>query len=353
MSAVEVAAKPRLSYQEFVAKQQQGPLVGDVIRRYIADMDRLGKPVIKSGGYCLNRLAREPIGYKVAAKLTKQDVVDHVLMRKDAGVVPATAMKDLTHLQVIFKFARSAWDVPANKDAIEDAKPLLQKLGLIGKSEPRSRRPTDEEHARLCAFFVIQNASRRTKVPMEVVADFQRKSARRISETCRITFVDWSDEHRVVLVRRMKDPRSRDKNKLVALPEGANDIIRARWIALPGELKAKVFDLPVDHPDQPRIFPYGAQTCSARYTEAKKRLGIDGLHLHDSRRDCGTRLVEEDGYSVEQALLVTGHEGDAIFRRVYLKMDPAKFKDGPIAQQLARGGPHLGEVVATLRPDLR
>lgn len=72
------------------------------------------------------------------------------------------------------------------------------------------------------------------------------------------------------------------------------------------------------------IFPYVSKSCSASYTAAKHKLGIEGLRLHDSRRDRGTRLVEDDGCTPAQAICYTGHETVAVYERTYLRQDPAK-----------------------------
>lgn len=304
--------KPRVNYSEFRQAMKATNSLGAVlIDRYIREMDELGKPVIKSSDYCLRRLQREPICAKRAEDITKQDVIEHVKLRKAAGVCPATAMKDLTHLVVIFKHARSAWDVEANVQVFADAKPLLLKVGLIGKSEPRSRRPTEDEIARLLAYFEKQNWHHRTKVDMVLMTHWQRASARRVGESCKLLWADWDREAQTIIVRGMKDPRSRTKVRKAALPSEAQAIL----VAL----------LEKRDPLEPRIFPYSAQTVSARYTEAKKTLGIENLHLHDSRRDCASRLAEK-GLNSNQIRLVTQHETNAILDRTYNRPDAATFK---------------------------
>jgi hypothetical protein len=84
--------------------------------------------------------------------------------------------------------------------------------------------------------------------------------------------------------------------------------------------------------------------------------------MHDSRRDCGTRLVEDKGYSPAEAILVTGHETTAIFERTYLVMKPENFRLGPKAkraadamqamQNTAAGFPQTHELVADVRAAL-
>lgn len=327
---METQQKQRVSYSDFVAQQEPKNREGTVawiIERFIIEMNGLaGKPPVKSLGnshlIILRFMQRQPIASRPAAELTKTDVIAHCRMRQASGVKPQTVMQDVTHLSGALKYAGSAWEdcEEVSDAAILAAKPFLSKHQLISKSVPRDRRPTPEEHAALLAHFTIENARRLNKIDMVKVADWQLKSARRISETCRIEWKDWDREGHTILVHKMKDPKNRNKSKRVALPDEA----QAMLVAME----------PRRNQNEPRIFPYVAKSCSARYTTAKKILGIVGLRMHDSRRDCGTRLVEDKGYSPEEAILVTGHETTAIFQRTYLCMKPELFHLGPKSKRL-------------------
>lgn len=320
------AAKPRLSYQQFVATQQQPNTIASLIDRYVVAVAELGRPVGTSSLFCLRRLQTEPIAKIVAAKLTKQDVVDHARMRIAVPVLPCTVLKDLTAISVVLKYAASAWDDCEGVTAaqLDLAKPFLGKLELIGKSEPRSRRPTDEEHALILEHFREQNKDRRCKIPMDIVADWQRKSARRISETCKLLWLDWQPFDQTIMVRGMKDPRTRNKNRLAAIPADAQAILFDLAYAMNERSELRT--------DEKRIFPYRPQTCSARYTQAKKELQLvypgmfENLHMHDSRRDCASTLAER-GMTSNQIRKVTQHETNQILDRVYNRPDPSTFKD--------------------------
>lgn len=318
-------AKPRLSYAEFIASKK-GFTVAQIIERFIRAMDGLdGEPAVKTLGVShritLRCLQRASIGAILALELDRKDLIEFckesVKKRK-----PATVMQYVTYLSGALNYAGSAWDdcEGISAAAITAAKPFLTKHNLIGKSTPRERRPTPEEIALLLAHFAIENARKQNKINMVRVALWQLKSARRISETCRIEWADWDREGHTILVHKMKDPKNRNKTKRVALPDEAQAMLEEMW--------------PLRDPNEPRIFPYRSASCSARYCLAKKALGIVGLRMHDSRRDCGTRLVEDKGFSPEEAILVTGHETTAIFQRTYLCMKPELFKLGPKAKRL-------------------
>lgn len=287
-----------------------------ILQRYIETMDSV-RPLTESHRCTLRKVCRLPIGKKIAAKITKSEFKDFGKWLHSEGLKGSTANQYFTYMTVALKYAVSDWDecedCAATLVALDTAKPFLTKHGYIGKSEPRTRRPSPEEIERLVAFFAEANKSSRTKIDMVAITRWQLWSGRRIGESCALLWEDWHREDNTILVRKMKDPKNKNKQKLVALPKKAQAMLEEMWPTRKGA----------------RIFPYNKKSCVKRYIEAKKELGIDGLRLHDSRRDCGTRLVEDDGYTSAQAILVTGHETPAIFERVYLRQDPRKFKDGP------------------------
>jgi hypothetical protein len=106
------------------------------------------------------------------------------------------------------------------------------------------------------------------------VSKWQHASSRRIGESCALLWRLELGEKQTILVRKMKDPKNRNKQKVVALPWDAQDLLY-EWAY---ELDAK----PELRNDEPRILPFNSKTCSQRYTKAKKLLGIENLHLHDS-----------------------------------------------------------------------
>lgn len=314
---VEVS-KPRLSYAEFIASKPAGVTLVALINRYIEEMEGI-KPLGESHRCTLRKVGRMPIGAKVASALTKHDFIDMAKALKADGLCPATVNQYCTYTGGVLKYAPSAWDEHKEVShlALELAKPFLKSHGYIGKSTPRDRRPTPEEIDKLVAFFTKQNEQKRTRIDMVKMTLWQVRSARRVGESCALLWEDWSREDHTIVVRKMKDPRNKNKRKVVALPKAAQAMLEELW--------------PARDPNEPRIFPYKSKSCTKRYIDAKHRTGINGLRLHDSRRECGTRLVEDDGYTPAQAILVTGHETVAIFERTYLRQDARKFKDGPRA----------------------
>lgn len=299
--------------------------LGSLIHRYINEMNGTAqqpglRPLGETHQYALRAIARRPIGEKVAEQLKKSDWIEYAKTRR-LTVGPATVNQEITYSAGVLKYSGSAWDGcdDVHAGSIEAAKPMLTKHGLVGKSTPRDRRPTNGELERLVDYFEGQNKHRLTKIDMTRLTVWQVYSGRRLGETCRLLWSDWNREDHTILVRKMKDPKNRDKNKVVALPEEA----QAMLVAM-SEVRETA---------EPRIFPYNKRSASHRYTQAKHALGITNLRLHDSRRECGSRLVEDKGYTSAEAIQVTGHETTVIFEKNYMKLNPALLRFGPASRR--------------------
>lgn len=299
--------------------------VGAIINRFVSEMngtpEKPGvKPLGESHRCTILVMAGMPIGAKDARTLEASDVQDMVKALAADGLSPATCNQYVVYLSGALKYAGSAWAdcKGVNGDAVKDAKPYLKKYRLIGKSQPRERRPTDDELERRRILFEQQAQSKRARIDMARMDRWQIASGRRVGESCRLRWEHWDREAQTILVTKMKDPRTRNKNKVVALPNEAQAML------------VELYE--TRDPNEPRIFPYNPHSVSARSTEANRKLGIVGLRLHDSRRETSSRLVEQ-GYSPTQAILVTGHETTAIFERTYMKNKPEHFHRGPASKQ--------------------
>lgn len=232
----------------------------------------------------LLRMAREKIG-KHALPLTAKSVIDHMKARNNE-VCPATASIDLTYLRGMLDYAGIGLGIAGVTTApVDEAMPILRRQRLIGTSETRTRIPTPDEHAAIVAHI------RKRDAVMADLIDFQYESGRRISESCRLLWEDLDAEKRTILVRDLKHPRKKTGyTKRAALPDPAFAIImrQKRQTTLPDE----------------RIFKVLTSTVKAVYRRACRALGIEGLHLHDSRAALVTRLLDA-GYTELQIQLVT------------------------------------------------
>ena len=290
-------------------------IVRDVLERYIAEMPTIGRQIGASHLYTLRRLQRSMLAEKSAAKLTKAHIIDFCKARHSEGATAPTINQDISLLRGPLKFAGAAWDDCADvSDApIIEAMPLLKKYQLIGKSRPRDRRPTSDEIERLLAYFDAQEKKARTEIPMRAIVEFSLLTARRISETCRLRWGDVNAEDRTCIVRDMKDPKSKRGN------DHEFPLIGRAWDLVMEQPRR------THRPDE-RIFPYRAMSCSTAYMRAKAALGIEGLHLHDNRREAASRFIEGhasfggEKHSIPETMVLTGHKNPTILLRTYTRL---------------------------------
>lgn len=286
--------------------------------------------------YTLRMLQRCPIGKVMAAKMGPHDIVAHVKGRRNGtfgmpSVCGATVNQDITYLRGPFAYAKVGFGLEGvGVNAFSEAKPLLTRHKLTGKSNPRNVRPTQEQIYQLNAY--LAEGDKHSKIPMVTVFEFARLTARRISEIFRLRWGDVNGEDMTCIVRDMKDPKNKIGNHHeFPLLGRAWDIVMAQPRVSP------------DNPDE-RIFPYRAKTAGKRFTEAKKALGIKNLRFHDNRREAASRLFEE-GFSVPEVMLMTGHKTPQMLMRVYTKLNAADMHKGPASKRETAREAHARAIV--------
>jgi integrase len=292
--------------------------LGELIKRYIEYVDPI-QPLGRSKRAVLEAIAEEPIAGKRLGDLQAEDVIRYARGRHQAGAGPATVAQDLIYLRLVLAMARPTWGIEMSAAPVDEALPLLKQWGVVGRSEKRERRPSAEELRRLYELFRKQVGHPSTKIPMLDLCEYAIWTGRRESEICRVRWedLDLSGPVATQLLRDMKHPR---KTK-------GNDF----RFPLLGEARAIVERQPrIDE----RIFPYEAESVSARFTNACAKLGIKDLHFHDLRREAASRLFEE-GYVPHEVAQVTGHKSLDTLWQIYTKLDPAKL-DASRARREAR-----------------
>ena len=294
--------------------------VGELVERYITEMGEPGmRPVGVSQKYTLRAVGRSRLGEKNAGALKKSDVIDYCRELR-ARICPATINQHVSYLNGVLKYAGAAWEdcEDVSGAAITAAKPFLVKHGLISKSTPRNRVPTEDEEARLLDYFKAHDQNPRVTIKMVPMILFALASSRRISEICRIQHgdIDWGRKDDkgnptpMYMVRDLKHPtKKQGNNKWFPLLDPMPEIIRMMPRLTP------------EAPDE-RVFPYNAKSAGASYTEAKKQLGIVNLRFHDNRRLSITRWLAVFK-SPHKVKLISGHETTQILERVYDATDPS------------------------------
>ncbi len=215
---------------------------------------------------------------------------------------PQTVTNYLSHLSAVFAIAKPAWKYPLDYQAMKDARTVLKRLGVVRKSGQRDRRPTLGELDRLLEFFQQRNRRRPGCIPMDRLIAFAIFSTRRQAEILRITWADYEEHRRRILVRDMKHPGSKEGNDIrCELVEEAMALIDAM---------PRTCD---------RIFPYSCDAVSASFTRACQVLEIDDLTFHDLRHEGISRLFEM-GRTQAQAAAVSGHQSWSMLTR-YTHLD--------------------------------
>ncbi|MEZ8106809.1 site-specific integrase [Vibrio cortegadensis] len=245
-------------------------------------------------------------------ELITSDLIEHCRNRKGAGAGPATIYHDIAYLRSVMKKAKPVFNITANYSIFEEAVPVLIDMGLIGKSQKRTRRPTKIELESLKDGLTKRQNKRpngRTRIPYLDILEFSILTCMRIGEVCKIQWDDINEEHRTVIVRDRKDPRKKAGNHMIV------------------PLLAESFDIAMNQPKKhPLIFPYNPRSVTAGFQRVRNELGIEDLRYHDLRREGASRLFEK-GYSIEEVAQVTGHRNLNILWQVYTQLFPHKLHE--------------------------
>lgn len=281
-----IAAKTWLTKREaeiqengFAPATDDTPL-SEAITRYIGESRR---EIGRTKAQVLAAILRHRIAAMPCREIRSHHLIEFT---QDLAIdrQPQTVGNYLSHLGAVFAIARPAWNIPLDPAEMKSATVVARRMGLIGKSVSRDRRPTIEEMTRLVAYFQRRAAQ---AAPMDKIIMFALFSTRRQEE---ITRIRWADlEQGRVLVRNMKHPGEKQ----------GNDV----WCDLPPEAEAIARAMP--QRDE-RIFPYGTDAISAAFTRAAKFLAIEDLRFHDLRHEGITRLFEM-GLTIPHVAAVSGH----------------------------------------------
>jgi integrase len=268
------------------------PLLSEVIDRFLKEsVKKMGRSKVA----CLNMIKAHRIGSLKCSQITS-DAISSLAVEFSQRTAPQTVSTYISHLAAVLAVAKPLWKCPIKMDAMEQAKAALEKMGVIGRSRRRTRRPTLDELDKLMKHFDVVQRRRGTNNMQKVIA-FAIFSTRRQDEICRIVWSDLDETGSRVLVRDMKDP---DKKE-------GNDV----WCELPPEAMNIIKSMPRVS-DQ--IFPYNADAVSAAFTRACSFLRIPDLRFHDLRHDGISRLFEM-GKNIPQAACVSGHRSWSSLQR--------------------------------------
>jgi hypothetical protein len=245
-------------------------------------------------------------------KLRTSDLIEHCKNRKAAGAGGATIYHDIAYLRSVMKKANPVFNISANFQVFDEATPVLSDMGLICKSQKRTRRPTSGELEALKQGLINRQSARangQARIPFVDILEFSILTCMRIGEVCSLRWEDINEEHKTVVVRDRKDPRKKQGNHMIV------------------PLLAESFDIAMRQPKKNGlIFPFNPRSVTAGFQRVRNRLGIEDLRYHDLRREGASRLFEK-GYSIEEVAQVTGHRNLNILWQVYTQLFPHKLHE--------------------------
>lgn len=276
-------ARPALIAEDLTVAQ-----LVDQYRRMRAD---LGRPVeaTTNTNYMLEHLD-EDLGPERVRDLSPKRLATWAKERQAQGAGGYTVNMELSQLGTAIRHTAAYLRITL-PDVVGVARPLLHYGQLIGGGGRRTRRPTEDELARVVEYIASRNP---------VVADAVRVAAitgLRRGELARIAWKDVDELRRAVLVRERKHPRRIEA--------------RDEWVPLLGDAWEIIKAQPrVDA----RIFPASREAMTDNVTAATRALGIPDLRLHDMRREATSRLREQ-GFDKDERKKITGHRSDEIHER--------------------------------------
>lgn len=283
--------------------------VGQLIKIHLDDMAEVGKAAQRSKENTLLRLQDDrDVGKVRVSHFTRERVIEFGRRRAKEGAGPATVSGDLGFIKTVFEHASAVYGHKVPTDDLRLARIALARLGLVGSSVERDRRPTQDELNRLLAFFRFRP---RLLIPMERIVKFAVATAMRQEEITRILFDDFDGKAATVIIRQRKHPRAKASNdQTVPLVTDAGF-----------DPVALINDQREWASSQGAIFPYCARSIGAAFRRACIELQIIDLHFHDLRHEGISRLFEAD-WDIPQVAAISGHKDWKMLQR-YTHLRPS------------------------------
>jgi len=279
--------------------------IGDLIDLHIAVLQEVRKPLRRSKRAVLNAIKTD-LGHVRIIRLDRALLIKYGKKRTQQGAGPVTLSVDLSYLRTILTHAAAIHGITVDTETVRLARVALSRLGLVGRSLERDRRPTPDEIASMLTYF----ESRPTIIPIARIVKFAIATAMRQEEICKIEWTDVDFTKRIVTIRDRKDPRHKVGNhqKVPLLNLTGFDA----WQLL---LEQKVLT-----GGKGRCFPYNSKSVGTAFRRGRNAIGADDLRFHDLRHEATSRLFEA-GLPIERVALVTGHKDWKILRR-YTNLKP-------------------------------
>ncbi|WP_353641769.1 site-specific integrase [Mesorhizobium sp. WSM2239] len=181
--------------------------IADLVDLHIADLHEVGRPLRRSKQAVMEALKRDPGATRID-RLDRATIIKYWQRRAKQGAGPVTLSVDLSYLRTVLTHAAAIHGISVDTESIRLARAALTRLGLVGRSHERDRRPTEAEIEALLDYF---DKSINTIIRWAGLSA-SRLPPMRQEEICKIEWSDVDLNKRVVLIRDRKDPRRKDGN---------------------------------------------------------------------------------------------------------------------------------------------
>ncbi|EOW2851405.1 hypothetical protein ACOUY7_002135, partial [Escherichia coli] len=148
-----------------------GLTVRDLLHKYLNDPNA-GSKAGRTKRYVLELLMDSDISAIKLSELTENDVIEHCRLRNNAGAGPATVSHDVSYLGSVLDAAKPVYGINYTSNPAKSARPYLLKLGLIGKSNRRNRRPASDELDMLIEGLQQRSTHKCSKIPFVDILKF-------------------------------------------------------------------------------------------------------------------------------------------------------------------------------------
>jgi integrase len=242
---------------------------------------------------------------KDLGKIGSAELVSYETARRTAGVTTSTIRRDLATLSVLFEEAIDAEWISTNP-----VKPYLKKAkrrGLV-EAPPRTRYLSLEEE--LTLIHAAREMNKRRPHTRDMLADFIGLSIDLGLRSDELLGLSWRDVHL-------------DRHEVYVLPSRAKSKIGRRVPILPRSMI--LLRTMRRHPESLYVF-WGEHGQRFRemwhaFQDAAAHAGIEDVTVHDLRRTCGCRLLQEHKLPMERVSKWLGHSSVKVTERHYAFLD--------------------------------
>jgi len=274
--------------------------------------------------YGLMKICSYPIARKIIATLTKSDLDTFCKERREIdGVTGYTTYMDIGYIKSVIYCAKD-YGVNGSVDFIEDAMKQYRKdyksrpksSLLEFKAKPRTAKISKEDFKLIRDKLEVRQNHPAANIPYLTIIDLAVATCMRIGEICRITWKDFKETDKTLIIRQRKHP-IKAFDHTIPLIGGAFEILQKRKIEA---MQSQHFSL------KDKIFPYNSNSVSAGWTrvlnelEDDDKVNIERIVFHDLRAHGITKLINE-GWHIKKIQVVSGHTNLNVLSKIYARID--------------------------------